>query len=99
MAVVAARPRFAFLFWKRECKLTGMNTDSASRSPAELRPIVREKIEQLDERGLELIHKVLMQLQAERLAEELTEGFSREQDLVARVDKAVATFRKAHPYK
>ena len=67
--------------------------------PEELRPLLREKIEQLDERGLAMMHRVLLQLQAERLAEEITDGFSNEENLVERVDKAVAEFRKAHPYK
>ena len=76
-----------------------MKREASPNSPEELRPRVQEKIEKLDGRGLELIHKVLMQLQAERIAEELTDGFSREENLAARIDKTVAEFRKAHPYR
>ena len=65
----------------------------------ELRPLLRKQIDELDERGLAMMHRVLLQLKAERLAEELTEGFSKEENLVERIDHAIADFRKAHPYK
>jgi hypothetical protein len=65
----------------------------------ELRPLLHGKIDELDARGLALVHRVLQQLEAERLAEELRGDFAKEENLDARVDSAVAAFRKAHPYK
>ena len=75
----------------------GVNTN-ADKSE-QLRPLLHGKIDQLDDRGLAMVHHVLLQLEAERLASELRIDFSNENNLVERVDKAVAEFRKAHPYK
>jgi hypothetical protein len=70
-----------------------------AEKPEQLRPLLHGKIDQLDGRGLAMVHRVLLQLEAERLAAELRDDFSKEDHLLERVDKAVAEFRKAHPYK
>ena len=74
-----------------------MKTD-ADR-PELLRPLLHGKIDELDARGLAMMHRVLLQLEAEELAGELRDEFAGEPNLAARVDKAVAEFRKSHPYK
>jgi hypothetical protein len=76
-----------------------MKTETEQPKPEELRPMVHGKIDGLDVRGLALIHRVLLQLEAEKLAGELREEFGSEQNLIERVDNAVAEFRKANPYR
>jgi hypothetical protein len=70
-----------------------------AEQPQELRALLHGKIDQLDDRGLALVHRVLLQLEAERLAAELCNEFAKDEYIVERVDKAVAEFRKAYPYK
>jgi hypothetical protein len=65
----------------------------------QLRPLLQNEIQEMDERGLAMMHRVLLQLRAERLAEELTDAFSKEENLPERIDRAISDFRKAHPYK
>jgi hypothetical protein len=67
--------------------------------PNELRPILHEKINALDADGLLMMHRVLQQLEAEELAEQLQKEFAGEQDIAQRVDRAITEFRKSRPYK
>lgn len=76
-----------------------MKTGALEQRPEELRPLLHGKIDSLDERGLAIMHRVLLQLETERLAAELQSDFSQDKNFTERVDKAVAEFRKTHPYK
>ena len=76
-----------------------MKTSVASGKPEELRPILHGKIEQMDAQGLAVMHRVLLQLEAEDLSANITSDLSKEKDLVERVAKAVNEFRKSHPYQ
>lgn len=76
-----------------------MKAEAELRKPDELRPLLHGKIDELDARGLAMVHRVLLQLEAEQLAADLQSDFSKEENLVERVDRAVVEFRKTHPYK
>jgi hypothetical protein len=64
-----------------------------------LRRLLHRKIDTLEERGLAMVHRVILQLDTEKLGAELSSEFGREEELVKRVDRVVAQFRKKHPYK
>jgi hypothetical protein len=69
------------------------------QEPDKLRPLLHGKIDRLDSRGLAMVHRILLQLEAERLTEELRDEFAGEHNLVERVDKAIARVREERPYK
>jgi hypothetical protein len=76
-----------------------MKADAEPRTPEELRPYLHGRIDTLDHRELAMVHRILLQLEADRLVAELRTDFSSEKQLAQRVDKAVAEFRKEHPYR
>jgi hypothetical protein len=68
--------------------------------PEKLKPALHEKIERMDVQHLALLNRVLLQLEAEELAERLGEGFDKdhEQGLLRRIPELVKQFRAAHRY-
>jgi hypothetical protein len=76
-----------------------VKTESPTADPNELRPLLLEKINTLDADGLIMMHRVLQQLEIEDLATQLQNDFAGERNLAQRVDRAIAEFRKSHPYK
>jgi len=68
--------------------------------PEKLKPMLHEKIEHMDGQHLLLVNRVLLQLEAEELAERLGEAFDKdhEQGLLRRVPELIKQFRAGHGY-
>ena len=76
-----------------------MMAGTASEKPEELRPVLHEQIDKLAADDLPLVHRVLLQLEAERLAEEITADLAKDAGFFERLDETIAEYRKKHPYK
>ena len=65
-----------------------------------LKPVLHDKIERMDGQHLALLNRLLLQLEAEELAERLGEAFDkdREQGLLRRIPELVKQFRTGHRY-
>jgi hypothetical protein len=68
--------------------------------PEKLKPVLHDKIERMDGQHLALLNRLLLQLEAEELAERLGEAFDKdhEQGLLRRVPELVKQFRTGHRY-
>jgi hypothetical protein len=68
--------------------------------PENLKPVLHEKIERMDAEHLSLLNRVLLQVEAEELADRLNESFDkdREQGKLRRVSELVKQFRAEHRY-
>ena len=68
--------------------------------PEKLKPVLHEKIERMDAEHLSLLNHVLLQVEAEELADRLNESFDkdREQGRLRRVSELVKQFRAEHRY-
>ena len=66
--------------------------------PDKLRPILHEKIEHMDGRHLTLLNRILLQFEAEELAEKLGQDFDHDhdQELFQRVPELIKQFRDEH---
>ena len=62
--------------------------------------MLHEKIERMDAEHLSLLNRVLLQIEAEELADRLNEAFDkdREQGRLRRVSELVKQFRAEHRY-
>lgn len=71
-----------------------------SIEPEKLRPMLHEKIERMDAEHLSLLNRVLLQVEAEELADRLNDAFDqdREQGKLRRVSDLVKQFRAGHSY-
>ncbi len=69
-------------------------------APENLKPVLLEKIERMDAEHLSLLNRVLLQVEAEELADRLNEAFDgdREQGKLRRVSELVKQFRAEHCY-
>lgn len=76
-----------------------MKSDVAPGKTEELRPIVHLQIDALSADELPLIHRVLLQLKAEALAEKITTGLEQDGDVFDRLEETIADFRKKRPYQ
>ena len=65
-----------------------------------LKPVLHDKIERMDAQHLALLNRLLLQLEAEELADRLSEGFDKdhEQGLLRRIPELVKQFRAGHRY-
>ena len=65
-----------------------------------LRPVLHDKIERMDAQQLVLLNRLLLQLEAELLAERLGDNFDKdhERGLLRRVPELVKQFRTEHRY-
>ncbi|MCX6922531.1 MAG: hypothetical protein NT154_04850 [Verrucomicrobia bacterium] len=65
-----------------------------------LKPVLHDKIERMDSQHLALLNRLLLQLEAEELAERLGEAFDKdhEQGLLRRIPELVKQFRTGHRY-
>jgi hypothetical protein len=65
-----------------------------------LKPVLHDKIERMDGHHLALVNRLLLQLEAEELAERLGEAFNKdhEQGLRRRIPELVKQFRTGHRY-
>jgi hypothetical protein len=68
--------------------------------PEKLKPLLHEKIEQMNGSQLSLLNRVLLQVEAEELADRLGEAFDqdRAQDTLRRISELVKQFRAEHRY-
>ena len=68
--------------------------------PEKLKPVLHEKIERMDGEHLNLVNRLLLQLEAEERAERLGEAFDKdhEQGLWQRIPELVKQFRAGHRY-
>ena len=68
--------------------------------PEKLKPVLHEKIERMNGEQLSLLNRVLMQVEAEELADRLNETFDkdREQGKLRRISELVQQFRAEHRY-
>ena len=68
--------------------------------PEKLRPVLHDKIERMDAQQLVLLNRLLLQLEAELLAERLGDNFDKdhERGLLRRVPELVKQFRTEHRY-
>ena len=68
--------------------------------PEKLKPALHEKIERMDAEHLSLLNRVLLQVEAEELADRLNEAFDqdREQGRLRRISELVKQFRAEHRY-
>jgi hypothetical protein len=68
--------------------------------PEKLKPVLHEKIERMNGEQLSLVSQVLLQVEAEELADHLNEAFDkdREQGKLRRISELVKQFRAEHRY-
>ena len=68
--------------------------------PDKLKPVLHEKIERMNGQQLTLVSQVLLQVEAEELADRLNEAFDqdREQGKLRRISELVKQFRAEHRY-
>ena len=68
--------------------------------PEKLKPVLHDKIERMDGPHLAVLNRVLLQLEAEELADRLGEAFDKddEQGLLRRIPELVKQFRAGHRY-
>ncbi len=68
--------------------------------PEKLKPVLHEKIERMNGEQLTLVSQVLLQVEAEELANRLNEALDqdREQGKLRRVSELVKQFRAEHRY-
>ena len=68
--------------------------------PEKLKPVLHEKIERMNGEQLTLVSQVLLQVEAEELADRLNEAFDkdREQGKLRRITELVKQFRAEHRY-
>ena len=69
--------------------------------PEKLKPLLHEKIEHMNGRQLSLLHRILLQVEAEELADRLGEAFERdrEQGRLEKIPELIRQFRSEHPYE
>jgi tRNA A37 N6-isopentenylltransferase MiaA len=72
----------------------------APDEPEKLKPVLHDKIERMDGQHLALLNRLLLQLEAEELAERLGAAFDKdhEQGLLRRIPELVKQFRTGHRY-
>ena len=68
--------------------------------PEKLKPVLHEKIERMDAEHLSLLNRVLLQVEAEELADRLNDAFDkdREESKFRRVSELIKQFRAGHRY-
>ena len=68
--------------------------------PEKLKPVLHDKIDRMDDQQLALLHRVLLQLEAEVLADRLSDAFDKdcEQTLLRRIPELIKQFRAGHRY-
>ena len=73
----------------------------SSNSPESLRPLLHDKIERMTDEQLGLMNRVLLQIEAEELAERLGKAFDEEeaQGKLGRIPELVRQFRSEHRYQ
>jgi hypothetical protein len=69
--------------------------------PEKLRPELHQKIDQMDGEHLELLHRIVLKLELEQLAEDLDQKFdtARDEGKLDRVDDIIREVRSRRPDK
>jgi len=72
----------------------------APAEPEKLKPLLHLKIERMDTAQLRVLNRVLMQIEAEDLADRLGKSFDQDQDQgkLRRIPELVRQFRAEHRY-
>ena len=72
----------------------------ATIAAEKLKPMLHDKIERMDAEHLSLLNRVLLQVEAEELADRLNDAFDRDraQDKFCCVSELVQQFRAEHRY-
>lgn len=79
--------------------MKAMNTsDSMPLEPEKLKPLLHEKIERMDGPQLHLLNRVLLQVEAEALADRLNDAFDQKELSPRRIAELVKQFRAEHRY-
>lgn len=73
---------------------------SMSLAPEVLKPALHTKIERMTETQLRILHRVLLQIEMEELAEKIGKDFDRdhEESKLRRIPELVQQFRAENPY-
>ena len=68
--------------------------------PEKLKPLLHEKIEHMNGQQLSLLNQVLLQVEAEELADRLNDAFDKdpEEGKLRRISELVKQFRSEHRY-
>lgn len=76
------------------------SSESIPLEPEKLKPVLHEKIERMDGKHLFFLNRILLQLEAEELAERLGEAFDKEAESgkLQRISELVKQFRAEHRY-
>ena len=86
----------------KTCYICNMTTMSQPRpfEAAKLKPVLHEKIERMDNQHLELLNRLLLQLEAEELADRLGAAFDKDHELgiAQRIPAIVQDFRAKYRY-
>jgi hypothetical protein len=87
------------------CKPGYLNSMKPASQPVpveleKLKPVLHDKIERMDGQHLALLNRLLLQVEAEDLAERLGEAFDKDQEqgLLRRIPELVNQFRTGHRY-
>jgi hypothetical protein len=77
------------------------DVQSSPKSPESLRPLLHDKIERMTDEQLGLMNRVLLQIEAEELAERLGKAFDEDEakGKFERVPELVRQFRSEHRYE
>jgi hypothetical protein len=73
--------------------------DAVLDTPDQLRRILHEHIDTLPAVELPLVHRILLQLEAERLMEAIADDLVKDPKFFERIEETIAQFRKEHPYR
>jgi tRNA A37 N6-isopentenylltransferase MiaA len=87
--------------WQKGVKWRIIAAKIMSQSmPEKLKPLLHEKIDRMNGEQLTLVSQVLLQVEAEELADRLNEAFDkdREQGKLRRITELVKQFRAEHRY-
>ena len=88
------------LGWPVYCPAMSSSHTHAPVEPEKLKPVLHEKIERMNGEQLALLDRVLLQLEAEQVADRLGEAFDADQaqGKLRRVAELVRQFRAEHRY-
>ncbi|MDA1274250.1 MAG: hypothetical protein O2960_09385 [Verrucomicrobia bacterium] len=77
------------------------SAQAAAVNPESLKPALHCKIERMSGQQLELLDRLLHQMEAEELAERLGDAFDQDQErgVLRRIPDLVREFRASHPYR
>jgi hypothetical protein len=80
--------------------IKAMKSQEIPMEPEKLKPVLHDKIDHMNGAQLSLLHRILLQVEAEELADRLGDAFDqdREQGKLRRISEVVKQFRAEHRY-